>query len=264
MKGPQLCSAPLGFNPCLSSIKTRATAGWGQMLDARRRGCCRTSCQADPRPQTSHFLFRATLSRETFLLLLGTLWAGGYGEGQRKTEGQLFHDQQAMTLVYLALTNAGNDVHMLYIPDAHVQSSESETKWEWSTTNIPIARDKTVWVWTRGKADEINSGMWQFNLSLLFYSWIPVLMELYLFRLLLAATVSQVLLALEDTDWRNTGHVWWGLLLKENVFDICPMIRLGYGFLESMWWQTAVHHITSREPIITVVFHCWSWHQLAD
>jgi hypothetical protein len=65
-----------------------------------------------------------------------------------------------------------------------------------------------VWVWTRGKADEINSGMWQFNLSLLFYSWIPVLMELYLFRLLLAATVSQVLLALEDTDWRNTGHVW--------------------------------------------------------
>lgn len=115
MKGSQLCSALLGFYPCPSSIKTRATAGWGQMLEARRRGCWRTSCQPDPRPQTSHFLFRATLSREIFLLLLGTLWAGGYEEGQRKTEvGQLFHGQQAKTLVCPALTNAGKEVHMLY------------------------------------------------------------------------------------------------------------------------------------------------------
>lgn len=45
----------------------------------------------------------------------------------------------------------------------NMKSSESETKWEGSKTNIPIARDKMVWIWMGGKnADEINDRMWQF------------------------------------------------------------------------------------------------------
>lgn len=115
MKGPQLCSVPFGFYPFLSSIKTRATAGWGQMLYTRRRGCCRISCQADPRPQTSHFLLQSHIVQRNLPELLGTLWASGCRKEQRKQrQVNFFVVNRPWHWSILLFTHTGSEVRMLH------------------------------------------------------------------------------------------------------------------------------------------------------